>query len=149
MHRVALLAVLTACMDPGPASVGDALDDPQLPPRGDADIRAWLAAGSYRSWRCEPASHPGRAPSPHGANRICNNDALAPAGDFAVGAAAVKELVERDEIIGYAVSRKLGDDHWYWYEAQGDHVFANGADAGNCTGCHERAARDYVFTVVP
>lgn len=154
MHRAALLVLVAACTDPGPASVGDALDDPQLPPRGDADLRAWLAAGYYRAWRCEPAVHAARSPSPHGANRICNNAAIEPfALGFPAGAASVKELVEGGTIIGHAVSRRLtdepGGDAWYWYEAQGDHVFANGAGAGNCTGCHDGALRDYVFTVVP
>lgn len=136
-------------------SAGDDLSDPQLPARGTDDVVAWLDAGYYRSWHCEAERHPGRAPSPHGGARICDNDALhdaiAGGGPFPAGAASVKELFDGDALVGFAVARKLSDgtggDRWYWYEAKGEKVYANSAGAGNCTGCHD-AARDYIFTLL-
>jgi hypothetical protein len=155
MRSILVIAIaFTGCTDDGPESFGDDLTDPQLPARGISDARAWLAAGHYQAWRCEPAPHPGRSPSPHGRNRICNNDALrAGTGDFPVGAAAVKEIYDGDRIVTYAIARKLtagaGGDGWYWYEANPDKVYANSEGAENCTGCHSGAPRDFVFTVVP
>lgn len=148
---------LAGCTDDGASSFGDDLTDPQLPARGTADVSQWLAAGYYRAWHCEPARRPGRPPSPHGAARICNNDALhaaaAGAGGFPVGAAAVKEIFGGDRIVSYAVSRKItageGGDRWYWYEGNPDKVYGNGQGVSGCTGCHVQAARDFVFTVVP
>jgi hypothetical protein len=155
MRSILVLAIAFAgCTDDGPDSFGDDLADPQLPARGTGDARAWLAAGHYQSWRCEAAPHAGRPPSPHGRNRICNNDALRPgAGDFPVGAAAVKEIYDGSAIVGFAIARKLvagaSGDGWYWYEATPDKVYANSEGAANCTACHAGAARDFVFTVVP
>ena len=155
IHETVFVCMLAACADPGPDSFGDELTDPQLPARGTADAPAWLAAGHYRQWRCEPTPHAARAPSPHGKNRICNNDALhAAAGDnFPTGAASVKEIYDGDAIKTYAIARKLTDepdgDAWYWYEGNPDKTYANGEGAGNCTGCHAGAPRDFVFTVVP
>jgi len=146
---------LAGCTHDGASSFGDDPADPQLPARGTGDMRAWLAAGHYQAWRCEAAAHAGRPPSPHGGNRICNNAALAAssAGEFPVGAAAVKEIFDGGRITGYAVSRKLaagdGGDRWYWYEGKADKVYANDQGVDGCTGCHAQAGRDYVFTVVP
>jgi hypothetical protein len=143
----------TACT--GPASFGDDLTNPQLPARGTADIQDWLRAGYYQAWACEPDPHPGRTSSPHGTNRICNNDALhaaAGTGAFPVGAAAVKELFSGGAVTAYAVTRKTiagdGGDSWYWYEGP-DTVYANGEGDSSCTGCHAQAPRDFVFTIVP
>ena len=145
----------TAASEPDPRSAGDDLTDPELPPRGTDDLPAWLAAGYYRAWRCEPEAHEGRAPSPHGRNRICNNAALhaaAGTGPFPAGAASVKEIFDGD-VKTYAVSRKLADgaggDTWYWYEGNAEHAYGNGRGTPVCTGCHGGAARDYVFTIVP
>lgn len=156
--RVLTTVVLAAaaCTDPGPESTGDDLTNPQVPPRGTTDVQNWLAAGYYQAWHCEAASHVGRAPSPHGENRICNNDALhaaASGGTFPVGAAAVKEIFNSGEVTAYAVSRKMtegaGGDRWYWYEGGPEKIYANSEGAGNCTKCHVQAAHDFVFTVVP
>ena len=148
---------LAGCTDDGTSSsFGDSLVDPQLPPRGSTDLPQWIAAGHYQSWRCEAAPHAGRAPSPHGTSRICNNDALqasSAGGLLAVGAASVKEIFDGNGIAAYAVSRKLtagdGGDHWYWFEGSAGHASANGQGLGGCVGCHQRAARDFTFTVVP
>jgi hypothetical protein len=151
--RSVLLLLLVGCSD-GPATVGDPLDDPQLPARGTDDMNAWLTAGHYKSWHCEAEPHPARPNSGHSANRICNNDVLhaddGSEGPFVVGAAAVKELYDGDRIVGYAVYRKVtagaGGASWYWYEAVGEDIIANGTDDDTCTGCHARAGRDFVFT---
>jgi len=43
-----------------PASFGDDLADVQVPPRGSEDLLAWIDAGHYRSWSCEPEAHADR-----------------------------------------------------------------------------------------
>ncbi len=146
---------------------------PQSPPMGtEAAADAWLAKGEYKTWKCEAASHPGRSPSPHGPNRICNNTKLSgtAAGNYPVGAASVKELFVTDggtAISGYAYGVKIAAGastgaSWYWFEKNGGSLIANGKGdkAGNeltvCTGCHQGAGsdaahsgRDFVYTQVP
>ena len=154
--RIALALALAACSDPGPGTYGDAMTDPQLPPRGADDLLDWIDAGHYLAWRCEEAAHPARSGSGHGPNRICSNDLLAGAtgdGPYPVGAAAVKEVYNSSgEIRLYAVYRKLeaapGGDSWYWFEGDRDSNFANGPGDPTCTGCHAGAPRDLVFTVI-
>lgn len=158
MAVLAVAAAMAGCAD-GPDTVGDALDDPQLPPRGQVDLLDWIDAGHYLAWRCEPAPHPARPGSGHGANRICSNDALVAAAEaggsapFPIGAAAVKEIFSSSGAIRlYAVYRKVAatsDGYsWYWYEGDGDSNYANGVGDSTCTGCHSNAPRDFVFTVV-
>jgi hypothetical protein len=153
--RLAICVALAGCADDGSASFGDDLSDPQLPARGSADLPHWLAAGHYQSWHCEAAPHAGRPPSPHGTTRICNNDALhaAMGGAFPVGAASVKEIFNGESISAYAVSLRVtagpGGDGWYWFEGDASHASGNANGVLGCTGCHEQATRDYVFTVVP
>lgn len=156
---------------------GGAAESDQLPPTtGAADMEAWLAKGSYKSWKCEPAPHDARSPSPHGINRICNNAKLvaqpAGPGEYPVGAAAVKELYSADagSIVGYAVEVHVspGTDtsNWYWYERNptlgapakdgneglvADGVGPNEGVAGTgtekvCTGCHMAAGSDAAHT---
>jgi hypothetical protein len=146
----------------------------QTPPQGETAVKAWLAAGDYKSWHCEAAEHAARSPSPHGFNRICSNDALAAAAaPFPQGAAAVKELWDKagGSIIGYAVYQKLAADSaggaaWYWYEDNpslnppGGVVADGKGDTGNakdvCVACHVAAgsdmahvgAGDFVYTQV-
>ncbi len=155
--RSAMFLVLAACSsDPGSPSFGDLVDDPQLPPRGQDDIHTWIEAGHYLSWSCEPERHPPAPGSGHGPNRICSNDALVAAAsgdaDFSIGAASVKEVFESDDSIVYAVYRKMdetiGGNSWYWYEGTRDGNVANGQGDGTCTGCHGRAPRDFVYTII-
>jgi len=155
--------------DAGCPAAGDA----QTPPMGtDAEMTAWLTKGDYKNWKCEPAAHTARSPSPHGRNRICNNTKLTmtATGIYPKGAASVKELLATDggtEIIGYAVGLKIASGAstgagWYWYETLNGALIANGKGdkAGNelniCTGCHQGAGsdsmhsgRDFVYTQVP
>lgn len=152
---MAASALVMGCSDPGPATLGDPLDDPQVPPRGSDDITTWIAAGHYQDWACEPAPHAPRPPSPHGSNRICSNDALAAStgdGPYPVGSAAVKEIYSGNEISLFAVYRKVeagdGGSTWYWFEGTKDDVIANGVGDGTCVGCHAGAPRDFVFTPV-
>lgn len=158
-----------ACPAACPAPAGDA----QTPPQGsDTVIEAWLATGSYKGagWKCEPAVHAGRAPSPHGMNKICNNTALtntvAPA-IYSFGVASVKELYMADgtTLAGHALSLKLQDgasdgSKWYFYEKLGTTVAANGRgkqdNSDLCSSCHVGAGsnaghsgRDFVYTQVP
>ena len=159
MRWLLVVVCVAACADdPGPPSFGDATDDPQLPPRGSADLLDWIAAGHYLAWQCEAAPHPPRAGSGHGPNRICSNDLLSDAagdGLYPVGAASVKEVYNDDGngIRVYAVSRRVfsepGGDSWYWFEGDREGNFANGQGDATCTGCHGAAPRDFVYTVVP
>lgn len=147
-----------------PANVGTS----DLPATGaDADVAAWLAKGDYKtgSWKCEPAPHAARSPSPHGTNLICSNATLSGhgAGEFPVGSAGVKELYEGDKIIGRAMYRKLavgGAEAWYWYEDMNGQVVANdlgsaGGAKSICVGCHaaagsdaDHSGHDFVYTQV-
>ena len=153
------LSALVACG-------GSPAMDPQLPPTtGRTDVEAWLTAGLYKSWSCEPTSHTKRSPSPHDQNRICSNAALsgfAGTGEYPVGAAGVKELFDDTgkTIIGYAVAvhTKAGNtgDTWYWYERvpltsaaphDANGVVADGSGASGpaqtiCVGCHQAAGSD-------
>lgn len=134
------------------AAVGQ--EERELPPQGHIALQAWLAAGFYTTWACEEAAHPARPPGAHGTNRICSNAMLAgaTAGAYPVGAASVKELWQDGRVTGFAVGRKIaaGDaaSSWYWYEAFGDRVIADGVDRRICVDCHADAPRDFVFTQV-
>ena len=154
---VALIEV--GCAEPGtgPVDSADARvsgDEAQVAPQGHAALTVWLAAGHYRSWACEDAPHPARPPGAHGMTRICSNAALSgtASGPFPPDAVSVKELHDNGEISGYAVARKLatgmGGASWYWYEAIGDSVIADGAGVPLCARCHDDAAQDYTFTRV-
>lgn len=142
--------------EPGPGEPGEppGMGGPQLPPRGHAALSAWLGEGHYKQWACEPAPHPARPPGAHGENRICSNASLSATatGPYPVGAAAVKELFRSGALVGYAVGVKIAapaaGSSWYWYEAVGSSVIADGVDRSLCSGCHSSAPRDYVFTRV-
>jgi hypothetical protein len=141
-----------------------AVDDPtspDVPPRGQALLTPWLAAGYYKSWPCEPMPHPEAYPSNHGYNRTCNNPILHGAppgiGNYPLDSASVKELYLSDLVTlrGYAVSRKINDnlgDGWYWYEIDTGVVSADGMATemvNGCVGCHQCAPRDFVYAVAP
>lgn len=149
------------------------MGDAQTPPmNSDAVVSAWLAGGAYLGWKCEPAAHDARSPSPHGRNRICNNTKLTmtATGNYPAGAASVKEILPTDggtTITGYAIGLKLvagpsTGASWYWFEKDNGVLIANGKGdkAGNemavCTGCHagagsdaQHSGRDFVYTQVP
>lgn len=138
-----------------PRDLTGAGDPSQTPPMGQAAVEAWLARGDYRRWRCEVAPHAARPPGAHGENRICSNDLLsgsAGPGDYPVGSASVKELYSNGQLRGYAVGLRIspgaGGNHWYWYERSGGTIYADGVGVGLCTGCHNGAPRDQVFTQV-
>lgn len=150
---------------------GGSAGDAQTPPTSGDDVETWLAAGLYKSWTAETAVHAARSPSPHGANRIFVNGAMAAAaagtGNWPKGSASVKELYASaadPTPIGYAVSLKLDDDsgagaNWYWYERFAGNggslqVVADGTgDAGAaksiCVGCHNAAGIDAAHTPSP
>ena len=142
--------------------------DEQTPPTvGYEGVEAWLTAGSYKAWHCEPTPHDPRSPSPHlGRNRICSNELLSTAGpgEYPVGAAAVKEMYDSagTTLNGYAVylHTKAGktSDTYYWYERvplssgaphdQVTGVVADGFGGGMaapeviCVSCHKEAGSD-------
>lgn len=191
------LALLPGCTDTGAGDTDDASssgggsdttapttgdtggDEAQVPPTtgGKATMRAWLDAGHYKSWACQPAAHGPLPISPHGMNRICSNDVLSAhgAGEYPVDSAGVKELYDDAgaNIVGYAVYRHvkagMGGDSWYWYEdvpdtsmaphdAEG--IVADGlGDSGPakdiCVGCHmatgldaDHPGHDFVYVQV-
>ncbi|WP_394848433.1 cytochrome P460 family protein [Pendulispora brunnea] len=130
-------------------------------------MESWLQSGAYKTWHCEGAIHASRAPSPHGFNRICSNDAISAnatgTGDWSEGAAAVKELYDSATSTspsGYAVYLKTSSDsaggaNWYWYERlPGGSISADGlGSSGNakstCVGCHAAAGADAAHTPSP
>lgn len=156
-------------MPPVDAGQTPPLDPTQTPPVGEAETAAWLEAGSFRNWTCEPAVHAARSPSPHGFNRICSNDVISrnvsANGEWPVGAAAVKQVYDRlsdTTPSGYAVYLKTepesqGGKNWYWYEKLKGRSTISGIGASVCIGCHIDAgssimplpgARDLVFSPV-
>lgn len=159
MRIIVVLVLLVGCASDDSVAQPDASTpvpqgDPQLPPQGHVAIKAWLAAGHYKAWACEDAPHPARPPGAHGTNRICSNAVLSASasGSYPVGAASVKELFQNGNVTGYAVGLKITEGNaagsWYWYEAYGDGVIADGTNKGICVNCHAGAPRDYVFTHV-
>ena len=130
---------------------------PQDPPQGQRSMEAWLAAGHYKSWRCEAQIFPPRGNGVHGRHRICWNDVMAASrdGTFPVGAASIKELYfgPDDKPNGFAVGIKVapgpGFPTWYWYERAGSlptlRPVADSVGDRTCSGCHALAERDYVF----
>jgi hypothetical protein len=152
-------------------------DASETPPMGAATVEAWLATGAYKKWKCEPAVHMARSPSPHGFNRICSNDVIESTVDspdpWSEGAAAVKELYSSLTATtpdGYAVylkteSSSAGGANWYWFEivpsdSSAPHneagVVADGlgtADAGPpyaiCVSCHGAAGSNAAHTPSP
>lgn len=130
---------------PGPSGPGDA----QTPPAGEAALDAWLETGAYKAWTCESGPMSPRPNGAHGRNRVCSNDLAHTnsGGEYAVGAASVKELIDSGtQIVGYAVSRhiKAGKtaDSWYWYEKLNGQVNADGIGVIGCSGCHSAAGAD-------
>lgn len=149
--RSLLLFALVGCgvdasPSPSPEPPVDAPDEPPLvvddqsPPLTHVELVPWLADGAYQTWACEAAAHPARPPGAHGDNRICSNTLLSgsDAGRYPIGAASVKELVRDGGIVGYAVMRKVADagtqSDWFWYEAFGDTVYAEGRSAPDAPG---------------
>ncbi|MDF3065308.1 MAG: hypothetical protein K0R38_909 [Polyangiaceae bacterium] len=126
--------------------------DPQVPPSNAAEMAQWLAAfesnGWAEDWICEDdfteKTDGAAAIHVHGANRVCNNRALAAASlsddaQLPSGAAALK-FVER----GIYVEVKVGEESdggkgWFWYAPNGE---VSGTGLASCTGCHSAAGAD-------
>jgi len=169
--RISSVVLITAC-----GSSSKPSGPSQTPPMGAAAVEAWLAAGSYKQWTCEPQSHAARSPSPHGFNRICSNSLVSGnatgAATWPEGAAAVKELLADSTSttpVGYAVYLKTNIDsaagsNWYWYEripvdstafphdAKGlvaDGTGGTGPAMTICVGCHAAAGSDAAHTPSP
>lgn len=159
-RALALTALVAACAAPP-----DTEDRAIVPPlRGQASIEAWLDAGYYQAWTCEPAAHDAVAPSPHGRVRVCGNPIVTAAGPAQVDAALVLELVDGGAVVGRGAQRhtRSGRDGatWYWYlqvpatsetvhDATGlaaDGWGFEGPAQTYCSACHATAA-DFVFTV--
>lgn len=139
---------LTDCEPAAPAvDVNSIADD--VPSTVDAELQAWLVAGSYSTFLPESAAH--ASAGPHGGrvrtfvNRQLAGSLTTCEPSHPVGAAAVKELFDGNGIRGWAVMIKTrpgpGADAWYWYE-----VFSTAIDAepavsaqasGTCVGCHD------------
>lgn len=145
--------------DAAPPPASDA-GGAQVPPMGQAAIEPWLAAGIYKTWRCETSIYPMRLNGAHNRHRICSNDLIYAAGPaLPVGATSVKELYDAmDRPFGYAVGIKIapgeGDSTWYWYERIGRLAIlqpvADGVGVRECgPNCHRAAPRDNVFLRAP
>jgi hypothetical protein len=146
-----LMLVLLAGCGTEPVDYGDVEDDPELPPRGMASIERWLDAGHHRSWRCEVIARPAMPGSPHASARVCSNAALSAATGSAlpVGAVSVKEMYDPSaKLLGHAISRKMGDGDWYWYEFHSSRLFVDGHNTGSCPDCHGGAPAENTFVIV-
>ncbi len=139
--------------------------DPQVPPLTSAEeIKKWIAAGFYKSWKCEPERNATRG-AHHGPNRICSNNALSAHGDgeYPIGAVGFKELYDAaGKINGYAIEVKTKKNSdvanpgaaWFWFEELNGGVIANAEGFAGCTGCHSaagtgmRTGHDYVYTQI-
>jgi hypothetical protein len=132
-----------AAPDGAEADAGSAVE--QLPPQGKQAANAWLAAGHYKKWACEPMKMNPRPLGVHGPNRVCSNALLSGhtgTGPYPVGAAAVKEIFYGNRVGNYALAVKIKEGNtgsaWYWYEP-GD---LEGVGAAGCVGCHNKAAQN-------
>src|SRR5688572_18664812 len=117
-----LFTALSGCGTDDTASM-----DPERPPTTAAEMTSWLESGAYLGWACESEAHAARSPSPHGSNRICSNAVLSAhgTGEFPIDAASVKEIYQGENIVGFAVYRKVtagAGDAFYWYERVGNNV---------------------------
>ena len=131
---------------------GNSDEGTQTPPTSsETEIDAWLGKGYYKTWHCEMTSTAGSGISPHGAHRICSNDALSGfsgTGEYPVGSANVKELFDSvgGSVTGYAIElhQAAGTNgrDWFWYEKMGGSAVANAAGASLCVGCHMAAGSD-------
>jgi hypothetical protein len=154
--RTSLLATLAAIgCDPAPGSEiacdpGDAPTDAvsdEVAPDDPAALQAWLVADAYAGYLAESGVH---GSATHTSVRTYVNRRLAEslatcASPHPVGATAVKELYDGDDLRGWAVMVKTQPAHgagaWYWYEvfdvtAGGEPAVAGQGD-GTCTGCHD------------
>lgn len=121
-------------------------------------LLAWLEEGGYLRWDAESSPH--RSTGPHfGQVRTFVEPSLVESlaagnSEHPAGAATVKELYGNgDTVRGWSVSIKLQDDSaagygWFWYEMYQGSVYASGAGARLCTGCHGDG-NDYVLTPFP
>jgi hypothetical protein len=163
-----------ATVDLGTKNPAGMPGDAQTPPTTNGtDVEAWLAQGSYKSWKCETSSHPQMKVSPHGQNQICSNTLAASftgavGSERPVGTAAVKELYDdTGALVGYAAYVKTkttsaGGSNWYWYErvplssavphnSKGivaDGLGSSGAANTICVGCHTAAGSNADHTVL-
>lgn len=126
--------------------------DPQVPPSSATEMAVWLAAfesnGWAEDWVCEEdfteKTDGAAAIHAHGANRVCNNQALAAASlsgseELPVGAAAVK-FVERGIYVEVKVDAESdGGNGWFWYAPNGE---VAGTGLAACTACHSAAGAD-------
>lgn len=128
-----------------------ATGDAQTPPtNGAADATlAWLKAGTYKSWKCEPAPHAPRVPSVHGIARECANTLVSGGSDpFNVGAANVIEYYADAAATtpsGYGITVRVltgsAKDAWYYGEVKAGALSSAGrafkdTPAGTCADCH-------------
>lgn len=123
-----------------------------LPEDTAEGVKAFIAAGDYKTWHCEMAAIPKRGPSPHGdSSRVCSNDALSATGaglTFPKGSAAVKEIFKEGMPLGFAYYHKTQDDSaagmgWYYYETSPPAMMPVAAQgAAGCVMCHSAAGKD-------
>lgn len=119
------------------------------------ELFAWLQAGNYRDWPAESGLHPSPV---HGTVRVFVAPTLlgsleAGLPSHPVGAAAVKELYSRGELVGWSVMVKVQDDSdggkgWYWYEGFGASPGYSGRGLPVCIGCHS-LGRDFFRSNFP
>ena len=129
-----------------------------LPPLGGEDLKRWLQAGDYRSWKSESVIHDSEGPHFGRVRAFLNPtlfDSMTKENDeHPVGSVAVKELYESgDTVKGWAVAIKTtlqagGGSNWYWYESYKNETIKDGQGEFLCKACHF-TGNDYVLTPFP
>jgi len=104
-------------------------------------------------WQCEPFVRDAILGSPHGAARVCSNAVLSTSqGDvLPIGAVSVKEIYDAEHRLrAHAVSRKMGEGDWYWYEYAfvTGRLHVDGHNTGSCPDCHGAASIEQTFVIV-
>jgi hypothetical protein len=165
---ISLVGLVLSCSASTSGGGSPGAGDAQTPPvTSAADVDAWLAKGSFLSWKCETMPHDFGKPSPHGVAIVCANDLVSGhgTGEYAVGAASVVVLYDTAgaNVVGHAVDLHIAagaaDTDWFWFnhDATGVTVFGPGGASTPqetaCIGCHASAGigytgHDYVFVQI-
>lgn len=156
-------ATVTATATATPSASATPTPASEVVPVG-TELRTWLSQRRYADWRAESAPHASLGPHFGRVRTFVNgplfDSLVAGNSEHPHGSVTVKELYGNgEEVRGWSVMIKQaptsdGGANWYWLEVFGTSVFADGPNAGICTGCHTSdfrglTNRDLVLTPFP
>jgi len=155
---IAICTLLLGCDDSGSSGDAGPATSSDVPAEKVA-LEAWLKARSYASWKKESAPH--ASEGPHGdavrtyVNPVLDGSLARGDAEHPTGAAAVKELIRADDIVGWAASVKTDQgksgDGWFWLEitdAKMGTATLSGQGEPVCKRCHA-GGRDFVLSPYP